>query len=220
MIALVFALKFEASRTKKELRNSLVTTWTLNATGIQAAKTLAILISKNRPQIIVSAGLAGGLDDSCSLGTVVLGENYTSARFLERLVACPDLWRVGTIYTTSHVVDSHHEKRRIGIETGALCCDMETAHLWKVASDHEIPMLALRAVSDPVDWDLPMPGSVLFDPITSRPDILAIFMSLIRQPSRVPEFLRMRQAADRASQNLSRVLHQKILPVVINSLRS
>ena len=79
-------------------------------------------------------------------------------------------------------------RSRLGLETGCLAGDLETAQLAGVCAERGLPMLSVRCISDALEDDLPVPADVLLNPQTGRPDPLMLFRYLIessfeRQPA-------------------------------------
>jgi hopanoid-associated phosphorylase len=56
---------------------------------------------------------------------------------------------------SKRIVSSSREKKRLFEQTGASALDMESAAVARVARQHHCPFLAIRAIADPVNMDLP-----------------------------------------------------------------
>lgn len=63
--------------------------------------------------------------------------------------------RSGALVTVSTVVVSARRKTELGVATGAIGLDMESSAVGAAAAEHAVPFLAVRAVSDRADEDLP-----------------------------------------------------------------
>jgi hypothetical protein len=212
MIGVVFALGFEAKNFKKTFSHSNLKYCILNVAGMRIAEGLDFLIRKNNIQCIVLMGFTGGLDDSLCVGDVVLARNYTSAHFLPSFEARAANLKMVHLVTVDHVLETCAAKEHCRQESGADCCDMESAHVWRVAQNLSIPIITVRSISDAKNSDMPIPGDILVDPRSSRPNTLRLIGYLLRHPERVPGFIRMVQQASHAAKRLAVVGQQEILP--------
>lgn len=214
MIGVVFALKFEAKNFKKIFNNSSVEYYIFNVTGAQIADDLDYIIRKNNIQCIVLMGFAGGLNDYLRVGDVVLAANYTSAQFLPYFEARGASFKAVHLLTVNHILETSCAKERCRQESGADCCDMESAHVWKVAQNFSIPMITVRSISDSKNSDVPIPSDILIDPRSSRPNMLRMLGYLLRHPKRIPRFIRMVRQASHAAKRLAEVAQQEIIPQI------
>ena len=81
MIAVVFALGFEAKSFSKTTNTSDAMYCIYNVTGSLLADEVGHTIRKNNIQCIVLLGFAGGLNATLRIGDVILAKNYTSPQF-------------------------------------------------------------------------------------------------------------------------------------------
>lgn len=215
MIAVVFALEFEgADFVAATARRMCVDVWYLGVTGQRAAAVFEAKLATQKPALVVSAGLAGALTDGVGVGDVFIGANETSPFLLDLLPAIPR----ANLLTSSDVVSTVEEKRRLGVETRSDIVDMETSHLSRICADSRIPLLSLRAVSDNCAEDLPLPGNVLIDPRTGRPAPDLVFKHLLKNPRSALGLKRLVTNSKMARKHLSEHLNE-ILPVLLrNSL--
>jgi hypothetical protein len=212
VIGVIFALGFEAKNFKKTFSHSNLKYCILNVTGMRIAEEVDFLIRKYNIQCIVLMGFAGGLNDSLCVGDVVLARNYTSAHFLPSFEASAAIFKMVHLVTVTHVLETCAAKEHCRQESEADCCDMESAHVWRVAQNLSIPMITVRSISDAKNSDMPIPGDILVDPRSSRPNTLRLIGYLLRHPERVPEFIRMVRQASHAAKRLALVGQQEILP--------
>jgi hypothetical protein len=212
VIGVIFALGFEAKNFKKTFSHSKIKYCILNVTGVRIADEVHFLIRKNNIQCIVLMGFAGGLDDSLRVGDVVLARNYTSAQFLPHLEPRTASYKALQLVTVNHVLENRAAKEHCRQESGADCCDMESAHVWQVAQKLSIPMITVRSISDAKNSDMPIPGDILIDPRNSRPNTFRLIGYLLRHPKRVPGLIRMVRQASHAARRLAEVGQQEILP--------
>jgi len=214
MIATVFALEFESAGFRAaQCRRLRVSIWTLGITGQRSAAALKRLIESSQPEIIVSAGFSGALQPGLGVGTIVIGENFSDPQIVRALRVFPD-YQIGRIITVPEILESSDAKTRAGAMSGALAGDLESEHLYQICCEADIPMLSVRTISDTVEQDLPLPGSVLINPETGRSDPTAIFQHLFRNPGKAAQFAKLVRDAKSAQQSLTIAL-EAILPVIL-----
>lgn len=165
---------------------------------------------------LVSFGIAGGLDPSLLPGSLVLAEAVAipgGAR-----IATDETWRmrfqkacegklsltVGVIAGADRALTCVAEKRALSESTGALAVDMESHVVAKVAARTGLPFLALRAVADPADRNIPRAAlSGLCE--DGRIQALPVLMQLFQRPWELPGLLRLAIDAGKAMAALRRV---------------
>lgn len=214
MIAVAFALEFEGAyfRAKYDARLRL-SIWHFGAMGVSAAAVAEKKLATSRPDLLISAGFAGALQETLAVGDLVIGQNYTDPAILERL----DLsarWRVGDLVTVPAILESEADKRRVGQESGAMVADMETQLLADLCRAREVPMLSMRCISDAVADDMPVPAPVLLNPKTGRPEPLLLFRHLISNPTCVTGFNRLVKNSRAAQAGIASGL-EEILPQLL-----
>jgi len=74
--------------------------------------------------------------------------------------------------------------------TGAETIDNESHIAAKFASEHNLPFLSIRAVSDSVNNPLPPAALLPLDPVDGSPDGKAIAKSLLMHPLQIPALIR------------------------------
>lgn len=214
MIAIAFALEFESvsfrARQDERLR---VAVWLLGTMGAGAAEILERKLAEITPALVVSAGFAGGLQPDLKAGDLLIGTNYSDSKITTGLTL-DEKWRAGNMLTEAAIVERAADKRRLGVNTGCLAADLETAHIARVCAAHNVPMLAVRCISDTVDEDMPVPAHTLLNPETGRPEPLQLFRHLIANPANVPGFNKLLKNAKLAQKRLAEGLDE-ILPQLL-----
>ena len=212
MIAIAFALEFESAcfRARHDPRLR-VGVWLLGEMGLGAAKNLEKRLGDTKPDLLISAGFAGGLQPGLKAGDLILGENHSDASVVSKL-NLNERWHVGSVTTAERILETAEDKKLLGMQTGCLASDLETAHLALVCATRGLPMLSVRCISDCLEDDLPVPAGVLVNPRTGRPDPLALFRYLIGHPSSTAGFNQLlknsRLAQDQLAKGLEEVLSQ------------
>jgi adenosylhomocysteine nucleosidase len=146
---------------------------------------------------IISFGIAGGLAPDLVAGSWVAGAAVRSGRHLyptdqrwtrTLLAALP-----GAVHANILGVDAPVarplEKRLLHAQTGAAAVDMESHIAARIAAAHRLPFAACRAVIDAANRRLP-PATLVGLREDGTPDILAVFRSVMQQPSQLPALTR------------------------------
>jgi adenosylhomocysteine nucleosidase len=181
--------------------------------GERAAKSLTRKLDFTVPALLVSAGFAGGLQPGLRAGDLVLGENYSDPDLVSKL-SLDKGWHVGGVSTAPAILERSEEKRRLGLETGCLAGDLETARLAQVCAERALRMLSVRCISDALEDDLPVPAATLLNPRTGRPDPLMLFRYVISHPASVGGFNKLLKDARLAQAQLAKGL-EEILPQLV-----
>ena len=191
-----------------------------SGTGMKrAAEGTRALIAGHRPQWVISAGFAGGLDPQLALGALVLPDRIVSpaGHELEIDVAYhasesekqPQV-HVGRLLTTDRIIREAAEKRALGERHQAIAVDMESAAVAKVCQDEKVRLLAVRIISDPVDRDLPPEIANLVRQRTTAGRLGAAAGAIFRRPSSVKDMWQLKEDALQASERLAAFLVELI----------
>lgn len=134
--------------------------------GANAARKAATKLRAGGATSLISFGVAGALDSKLRPGDLVLPESIYSGRLLpvsvtwrDRVQKClPSHLRIigGKLATSKKVLTSLIEKREFAETTGAFAVDLESGAIAEVAENSDIPFLAIRAISDPIEFSPPL----------------------------------------------------------------
>ena len=153
---------------------------------------------------LVSFGMAGALAPSLGLGDWVIGTTLAG----DREADCDAAWvgslasrlpgaALGRCYADGRLIADVAERRAIAHSTGALCADMESHIVAKVAAEAGVNFVILRCISDLADAALPPAIAVAM-----RPDgglaLGALLGSLVARPGQLPALLRTAAGFNRA----------------------
>ena len=211
MILVIFALPEESRDLRRALRDPVVEDrWTrgflsdaegaeeIRAThtgvgSVSAAAKIADLLSGDRPRVVISSGYAGGLDPRLKISDLLLATNF-SAPGLVALCRKSAEGRAAPIFgrltSQAAAVESVADKAALAGETGAHAVDMETGTIAAGCAAAGVPLLSVRAISDPASQPLPVPFEHWFDLARQRPRPLALVIYLLRKPSQIAPFAR------------------------------
>ena len=186
----------------------------ISGVGIKKARNAAAtLIHRHRPDLILSAGFAGGLDPALSLGDAVVPSviiDQSGARrdapqdMHAKLVQAHPGAVSGCILTTPRFIPDESEKEDLFRRHDALAVDMESMAVAGEASAHGIPHLALRVISDTADQTLP-PLSRFLDAQGEVIPMRAV-LYFARRPHRLIPTLRFYIGMSIASSSLTELL--------------
>lgn len=148
--------------------------WSLHRIAMgpaRAADATRALLTRERPDAVLLAGLAGGLDPTLAIGDVVvptrhhalhggaLGDAVEMTAALTERLTCglakagiPH--RLGAFLTSPRVLADPNEKRAFG-DRGCLAVEMEGLAVAQVCHEHGVPCASVRVVLDPVEHRLP-----------------------------------------------------------------
>ena len=143
--------------------------------GEQAAARAAEGLHAAGATSLMSFGLAGALDSALRPGSLVLPERIYADRPFHVDLPWRDRLRdllpshihvaSGTLAASRHILTSAAAKLALAHDTGACAVDMESGAIAEVAERARVPFLAVRAISDPIEFS---PPSALLHAI--RPD--------------------------------------------------
>ena len=169
------------------------------------------------PDLFVSCGFAGGLDQKLEVGDVVLAEQllfWEEGSLLDepRICSLEESYKKfktifqrtfsGTVLTTHRVIHRSEEKKNLARCFSALAVDMESGYAAQYASDKGVPFLALKVVTDTADEDL----KIDFSPWLGENGDLRKFRmvgSLLTQPHQWRWFLKMMWSGIKAKKALA-----------------
>jgi adenosylhomocysteine nucleosidase len=197
----------------------------------RAVKATHAMIDAHRPRLIVSAGFAGGLDPAAQRQDLVVatsliwlpapghprsgsgrgagGEGGEVA--LDPAALVPWLNEVrnlhrGRLLTLDRVVRLREEKRQLGRQYAALAADMETFAVAEVCRERAVDFLAVRAISDAVDDELPPDIGKLLAQKSFAGQLGAAVGSVFRRPAAVKDLFNLHQNALASSSRLAKFL--------------
>lgn len=142
---------------------------------------------------LISFGVAGGLDPDLPPGTCVVGSAILSGEVrmpTDRLWSHRLLKTIreavhGAVIGVSAPVARPSDKRALYERTGAVAVDMESHIVAALARKHQIPMAAIRVITDPAERALPACAVSAMRP-NGTTDIMAMIRSVMERPGEIP----------------------------------
>jgi adenosylhomocysteine nucleosidase len=212
-------------RFEAEVGNAQVTA-ILTGMGQTHALDAARRVLPSRPDICISTGLAGALHGGLDVGQILaarlvseVGEPLAVASHPELLSSAVECGakQIERFATSRTLVSRAEQKRNLSRQAEAV--DMESYTILAEAARCGVPAVAVRAISDRADFDIP------YDFERARDDggqikIGSIFAQVLRHPTGLPALMRLgrdcRVAARALSQYLdlyTNTLGDRLIPV-------
>ena len=186
-----------------------------------AARGAQLLIDGHRPSWIISAGFAGGLQPHVRRGDIVLvnqvAEPSGGCLSIDLRVNPASLAagvHVGGLVTVEQVVATSAEKQVLGEKHGALAVDMETWGVAEVCRQAKIRFLAVRAISDALEDELPPEIGKLVRQKSTAGRLGAATAALWQRPGSAKDMLKLKQTAIEVSDRLAKFLSGVVTQLV------
>jgi adenosylhomocysteine nucleosidase len=177
-----------------------------------------------RPDLVISAGFGGALQENVRDGDIVIGTEVLDLcaddgkevrwRSSHRLTRHDELsageFRIhfGKMLTADEMVLRAKHKKRYGQATGALTVDMETSAVAAVCEARATDFLGVRCITDKEDENLPREFNDFF--IVGQLQPSRIFSATLRRPRLLGDLARMGYRAKSSGRNLARFLEQAV----------
>lgn len=188
-----------------------------------AARAAEMLVRDCQPDLLVSAGFCGGIATELLAGDVVVAKEIIIANedgfeeipvqispvgqnFVVRQAAEGKRTVGGTFVSTSIITS----KRLLAGMLPGSCpnpvVEMESGAVAIIAAKNNIPLLAIRAVSDTADEELGFSLDDFCDPDMRRIRISKVLLTILRKPRIIPQLVRLSRSSSRAAESLTAAL--------------
>jgi adenosylhomocysteine nucleosidase len=180
----------------------------LTGMGQSHALEAARRVLPQRPDICVSTGLAGALRSGFRPGDILVarlvseaGEPVAVASHRELLSTAVDCGakQIERFATSRTLLASAQQKRHLGNEAEAV--EMESYTILAEAARYGVPSVAIRAISDTVDFNMPYNFESACD-ARGQIRITSIVGQVLRRPSGLPALLTLARDCRTASRHL------------------
>ncbi len=160
----------------------------------------------------VAAGLSGGLKPAYAPGDVLVAQGVgdvagsrlvQSDRALVLRAGAAGAKVVDKFLVSDHVISTAEEKAALAESGDAV--DMESLYVLAAAWQRGVRTVAIRAVSDASDSDLPLDFNRVFSE-RGEVSVPKVIGQLVRRPGRLPGLLRLANESERAADSLARFL--------------
>ncbi len=184
--------------------------------GPENARLAAEMLINHGVTRLLSWGCAAALNETLKPGDLVITDTLVDTEF-SRFELNPDelnktlnllqehlVIYCGTLAETKNIVSASTDKKQIHANTGADILDMESVAIAKVAKQHNLSFLAIRAVADPVTMNLPKAISYAID---SEGEVVLskLLYFLLLHPSELPELIKLGRYFHSAKNKLKQV---------------
>jgi nucleoside phosphorylase len=160
---------------------------------------------------LISAGFAGSLNHELQVNDVLVAKNLSTIDLKQaHSLLSPLLIHPIDLLTVSAVIESSEERERIARESGAAAVDMETEFIARACTQHGIPLLSLRVITDTPTQPFPAPPSVLFDIQQQRTHFAVLAKFLLAHPTCMPGLVQFARRIARARKTLADALIQVV----------
>src|ERR1700674_5257797 len=162
-----------------------------------------------RPDICISTGLAGALRSGYRPGDLLaarlvseVGEPVAVASHRELLATAVDCGarQIERLATSKTLVVRAEQKRQLGNQAEAV--DMESYTILAEAARCGVPAVAIRAVSDTADFDIPYNFEQACD-AQGQVRMMGVISQVLRRPSGLPDLLKLARDSRFASRRLA-----------------
>ncbi|MGP8202307.1 MAG: hypothetical protein ACLQU4_22735 [Limisphaerales bacterium] len=183
----------------------LATTFQVWLTGIgrkNAAENARKAIACMKPERVITAGFAGGLNPALKCGTVVYDQDFDAG-------FGPELENLGAVSAKFHchrrVAITAEEKAALWKETGADAVEMESSVIRTICRECHIPSATVRVISDDATQDLPLDFNALMTS-EDRINYLKLLGAVLSRPGRIPKLIEFQRQTLGAARKLGAVL--------------
>ncbi len=199
----------------------------LHGVGLAAARTNSQILVRQQHDLLISAGLAGGLDPDLTCGCLIIGTSILSGEkddhariecdpeiaqtLISRMTQIPGeeiAIRQGVILSTPGIITRPEDKSRLYRQTGAVAVDMESYAVGTIAREAGKPVAVLRVITDTADQIVPPSAQAALSSSSSTGhsgiQIVPLLETLIRQPGEITDLIRLAKQTRKALKTLRR----------------
>jgi adenosylhomocysteine nucleosidase len=188
----------------------------LTGAGRFAAQRAMDRAFNEQPDVCIASGLAGALKADYLPGQVLVARsvaNLAGTRVVRgdsELVSIAE--RSGAkiaerLFASDRAIGTAKEKQQLGASGDAV--DMESLYVLVAAGQRSVPAVAIRAISDAVDADLPLDFDRVFDD-QGNVSITKVLGQVVLKPHRIAGLLRLASDSERAASALAAFLDEYI----------
>lgn len=181
-----------------------------------AARAAELIIRKFRPELLISAGFCGGIDPELQVGDVVVANTIIIANDngLEEIPVLLSLLGMtfvalqaaegrrtfgGTFVSTAAILSKVHLAGMLPRHYLKPVVEMESGAVAIIAAENNIPLLAIRTVSDPANEELGFTLDEFCAPDMRRIIPAKVLLTALRKPHIIPQLLRLSRSSRRAA---------------------
>lgn len=166
-------------------------------------------ITRERLELVLTCGFAGGLNPALALGTVLFHVAPEPPTAEASGALGPLLQAAGAqparFYCSSRIAVTVAEKQALRAQTQADAVEMESAAIHELCRERGLACATVRAISDTAGEDMPLDFNELSKPDLSL-DYAKLVWAIARSPSKIGALLRLQRHCRLAARRLAEVL--------------
>jgi adenosylhomocysteine nucleosidase len=172
-----------------------------------------------KPNVCISSGLAGALNESFHVGDIVAARAVVSAeatnvhasdRALIDVAERTGARLVNRFLTSTQVLGTSEMKSRAAQKADVV--EMEGFGVFNWAKTGTIPSVAVRSISDDFHEDLPLDFQRATD-ASGRVSLIDVFFQLAQRPGQLPQLIRFGKHSKQAAERLAGFLDRYVIAI-------
>lgn len=171
-----------------------------------AEKAVGAALAKGKPERLITAGFAGGLNPDLERGAVVYQADETTG-LIEPLRAAGA--RPGRFHCTESVLSTAEQKNAMRASTGADAVEMESRFIHDLCRMHNVPCATVRVILDTATEDLLLDFNQVMTP-DMRIDPAKLASHLLKCPWKIPALLRLQRQSSACARRLGEILNRML----------
>ena len=167
-----------------------------------AERAIRAALAEDRPDLVLTCGLAGGLRPDLATGTVIFAADPETGLEPALLAAGA---KPARFCCAERVIITAAEKQALRGSTGADVVEMESEPIRAICRQQKIPSATVRVIQDTAQEDLPLDFNQLMT-AEQKMSYRKLGLALVKSPEKVGSLLRLQKQTQAAAGKLAQVL--------------
>jgi adenosylhomocysteine nucleosidase len=172
-----------------------------------AEKSIRAALAKERPELVVSSGFAGGLRPELVTGTTLFATSGPPE--LQAALRAAG-GQSGRFHSAERVAATASRKRELWQSTRADAVEMESQIICSVCAERNVPSAVVRVILDAANEDLPLDFNQVLG-ADEQLDYGKLVLNLMKSPGKLRPLWRLRKQSAAAAEKLADVLSKALL---------